>query len=92
MELIITTRDEIKDIFLEALSTQNKIVQPNELPKQPQHLHSLKALAEFLGWSIQKVQREKNRGSFPYIQNGRKCFFDSEEILKALANKKRRIA
>lgn len=78
----------IESLLLDVL-TKDK---PIEKPKQTQHLHSLKAVAEFLGWSIQKVQREKNRGSFPYIQNGRKCFFDSEEILKALANKKRKSA
>jgi len=56
--------------------------------EQPQHLHSLKSLADFLGWSVVKTQDAKNKDLFPYIQVGRKCIFNTAEILQALKNSK----
>lgn len=75
----------IQDLLNTVLSKEKE---PIACENTPQRLYSLKELAEFLGWSIQKVQREKNRGTFPYIQNGRKCIFVVNDVLAALSTKK----
>ena len=52
--------------------------------QEPQYLHSLKELAEFLGCSTVTAYKLKSSGRIPFKQFGRKLIFNSDEVLKAL--------
>jgi len=53
-------------------------------PEKPNTLHSLKELADFLHVSIATAQRYKNEDIIPYIQCGRKCMFNTNDVMAAM--------
>jgi len=85
MELIVTTREDLKNIVQECLSD----FKPAPVPAQaPELLYSIKDLADFLHCSPVTAQRIKNSGKIRYKQFGRKVVFDRSEVLADL-NRKR---
>jgi DNA-binding transcriptional regulator YhcF (GntR family) len=73
----------VKKAVAEAMA---KAEQPIPEP-QPQTLHSIRELADFLGCSVVTAQRYKNEKRFPYKQVGRKVMFNTADVLRAI-NKK----
>ena len=83
-EIILTTPEQIKEIVKECLE--------NHIPKQshnleinePKLLYSIRELAAFLGCSLVTAQKLKNSKKIRYKQFGRKCVFNTNEILEDL--------
>jgi hypothetical protein len=90
--IIITTSEEIEAIIKKHLSMfkfpQNQ--EENEKRDVPVHLHSIKALADFLDCSIVTAQKLKNSGKIRYKQFGRKVIFNTTEVLEDLGRSGRR--
>jgi hypothetical protein len=85
MELIVTTREDLKTILKECFND----FQPAQAPAPaPEFLYSIKDLADFLHCSPVTAQRIKNSGKIRYKQFGRKVVFDPSEVLEDL-NRKR---
>jgi len=53
-------------------------------PEKDNYLHSLKELADFLHISIATAQRYKNDDIIPYIQVGRKCMFNTVDVMTTM--------
>ncbi len=84
-KFIITTQEELKSIIIDCLADftiQNK--ESQDLRAPPKLLYSLRELAEFLGCSVVTAQKLKNSKRIRYRQFGRKCVFDTKEILEDL--------
>ena len=83
MELIITTEEKIEEIVNRCLSNHVSSPPPSE-SLQSKNLYSINALAAFLGCSPVTAQKYKNQGKFRYRQFGRKCIFNTVEIMDDL--------
>ena len=55
---------------------------------QPEILHSIRELADFLGCTPVTAQRYKNEGRIPYKQVGRKVMFNTADVLRAIDSNK----
>lgn len=66
---------------------------PNNTIEQPPErkiMYSIRELSEFIGCSTVTAQKLKNEGRIPYRQIGRKCMFDTAEVLKSMEQGKRK--
>jgi len=61
-----------------------------EQPPERKTMYSIRELSEFIGCSTVTAQKLKNEGRIPYRQIGRKCMFDTVEVLKAMEQGKRK--
>ena len=87
MELIITTEEKIEEIFNRCLANHNPVYIQAPIP-ETQYLYSINQLARFLNCSPVTAQKLKNSGKIRYKQFGRKCVFNSAEILEDLNKRK----
>jgi hypothetical protein len=90
MEFILTTPEQLKQIVNECLESHKNLIQGNtpvQLPDQPEYLHSIKELADFLGCSTTKAQDLKNKKKIRCRQFGRKVIFIASEVLEDLKRK-----
>lgn len=87
--LLSVSLEELTNIIREAVkeSTAN-----TKQPEPTHYLYSIKELASFLKCSIVTAQKLKNSGRIRYKQFGRKCVFNSAEVLEDVASKKLRFA
>ena len=77
--LTVMTREDVKQIVLEALSeTRPKPTEPE------QYIHGLEGLASHLGISITSAWRLRKSGKLPFYQAGKKLFFKKSEIENTL--------
>lgn len=83
MELIITTEEKIEEIINRCLANHSQVLIPEPKP-ETQYLHSINQLAKFLNCSSVTAQKLKNAGKIRYRQFGRKCVFNTQEILEDL--------
>jgi len=51
-------------------------------------LHGLKELADFLEISEPTARKLKNSGRIPFIQIGRKLFFNSNEVIECVTRQR----
>lgn len=87
MELIITTQEKIEEIVNRCLTNFNPV---QILPKsETQYLYSINQLARFLNCSPGTAQKLKNSGKIRYKQFGRKCVFNTDEILEDLGRNRK---
>ena len=87
MELVITPREDLKNLFNECLQKFTPVTATNT--EEPQRLiYSIKDLAEYLGCSPVTAQRLKNSGKIRYRQFGRKVVFVPAEVLEDLGRKR----
>jgi len=89
-EIILTTPEKLETIFincLEKFTIQN--TKSQDLKAPPRLLYSMKELADFLGCSIVTAQKLKNSKKIRYKQFGRKCVFNTKEILEDLEKGKK---
>jgi len=86
MDLIITSEDRLREIITECINNFT----PPPLERNPEkiYLHSIAELARFLKCSPLTAQKLKNSGRIRYKQYGRKCIFNTEEVLDDLAKQK----
>lgn len=89
MELIITTEEKIEEIINRCLANHTQVLIPAPKP-ETQYLHSINQLARFLNCSPVTAQKLKNSGKIRYKQFGRKCVFNTVEVLEDLNKVKRR--
>ncbi len=85
MELVVTTREEIKNILQECL---NEFAPAPTPAPAPELIFSIQGLADFLNCSPVTAQRLKNSGKIRYKQFGRKVVFIPAEVLEDLNRKK----
>ncbi|MFH0756347.1 MAG: helix-turn-helix domain-containing protein [Bacteroidota bacterium] len=90
IRLILATSEEMKAIVYECLNEFTKPIAETPLIESPKYLHSLRDLASFLGCSVGTAQKLKNSGRIRYKQFGRKCVFNTSEILEDINKSKRR--
>jgi excisionase family DNA binding protein len=85
MEIIVTTEAKIEEIFDKCLS---RLQLPKRIEPDPevQYFYSIKELAKFLNCSPVTAQKLKNSGKIRYKQFGRKCVFNTIEVLEDLNN------
>ena len=83
MELIITTEEKIEEIFTRCLKNHNP-ENCHESQTKDKYLYSIVQLADFLNCSPVTAQKLKNSGKIRYKQFGRKCVFNTSEILEDL--------
>jgi len=88
MELIITTEEKIEEIFNRCLVKHYPVYVPAPLP-EIQYLYSINQLARFLNCSPVTAQKLKNSGKIRYKQFGRKCVFNTAELLEDINKRKR---
>ena len=88
-EIILTTPEELREILNECLVNRNPAPQLTTEPEPHILLHSIHALASFLGCSDVTAFKLKKSGKIRYRQFGRKLVFNTAEVLEDL-NKKRR--
>lgn len=85
MELIVTTREELKGIVKECFDDYK----PAPAPVQaPEYLYSIIELANFLHCSPVTAQRIKNSGKVRFHQFGRKVVFNTSEVLEDMGRKR----
>jgi hypothetical protein len=87
--LIVTTPEELKQIISDCLADRNPIISLQSEPEPSEHLHSIHALASFLGCSDVTAFKLKKSGKIRYRQFGRKLVFNTTEVLEDLNKKKR---
>jgi len=90
MSLVLTTREELRELFFEALEKHQANTTPPPQPEPTAHLHSIKELADFLDCSIVTAHKLKKSGKIRYKQFGRKLIFSTSEVLEDLAKIKNR--
>lgn len=79
----LTVAELVKIINESIPSTNNvNVVEPRKPIK------GIHALAKYLGVCPASAQALKNKGNFPYFQDGRVLLFDPNEIDKAMQTKK----
>jgi hypothetical protein len=88
MDVIVTTPDQLRQIVSECLDNHKTTPAPAPQP-EAKFLYSIVQLAEFLDCSPVTAQKLKNSGKIRYKQFGRKCVFNSLEILEDLNHKRR---
>lgn len=81
--------NKLREIIRECLADQNQTNQSFPKPESSKHLYSIKELAGFLDCSVVTAQKLKNSGKIRYRQFGRKCIFNTAEILEDL-NRRRK--
>jgi hypothetical protein len=84
-EKIYTTSEILRGIVIECLADLNRTSQSRLDTKQSTHLYSIKSLATFLGCSVVTAQKLKNSGKIRFKQYGRKCIFNTEQVLEDLS-------
>jgi hypothetical protein len=89
MELIITTEEKIEEIINRCLANHSQVLISEPKP-ETHYLHSINQLARFLNCSPATAQKLKNSGKIRYKQFGRKCVFNTTEVLEDLSKVKRR--
>ncbi|MEL7586612.1 MAG: DUF3853 family protein [Prolixibacteraceae bacterium] len=82
---IITTQEELQETIDQAVS---KAVSGLARPEEQKLIHGLKGLAEFLGCGEMTAFRLKK--TLPHYQSGRIVVFKPDEVLAAMAAKKKR--
>jgi excisionase family DNA binding protein len=97
IELIIPDMENPFDILnekltrIESLLTEIRAHQKSEIPAQVSTASEMligdKALAEYLGCTIQTVSRLKKKGKLTFHRYGRKYYYKSDEIDEALKSK-----
>ncbi len=88
MELVITPREDLKNLFNECLAEFIPATVTNTEPESQRLIYSIKDLAEYLGCSPVTAQRLKNSGKIRYRQFGRKVVFVPAEVLEDLGRKR----
>lgn len=91
-DLVIITPDELSDIIKTAMRdvlVESKPEKPVK-PTDRKTLYSIRELSEFLGCSQPTAHRFKKNGLIPCHQIGRKILFYTDEVLKAMEQKKRK--
>lgn len=88
--VIVTTRNELKSIINECLFETLRTIPETPVPESPQFLYSISDLASFLGCSVGTAQKLKNSGKIRYKQFGRKCVFNTLEVLEDINKSKSR--
>lgn len=84
-EIILTTPEKLKGIVKECLADLNIASHHHLDTEQATHLYSIKSLATFLGCSIVTAQKLKNSGKIRFKQFGRKCIFNTNQVLEDLS-------
>ncbi len=84
---ITFNKKELADVVRQAVAEALSQTTPTPEPKS-RILHSIRELADFIGCSIVTAQRYKNEKRIPFRQIGRKVLFDTEEVLKAMNQRK----
>jgi hypothetical protein len=88
-EIIITTPDQLKRIVKECLADLSQLSKPSTEVVPVKNIYSLKDLAAFLGCSIVTAQKLKNSGRIRYKQFGRKCVFNTSEVMEDLSKRRK---
>ena len=88
--VIVTTRNELKSIINECLVEVPKVIPETPVPDSQQFLYSISELASFLSCSVGTAQKLKNSGKIRYKQFGRKCVFNTLEVLEDINKRKGR--
>lgn len=81
-EIIITTPDQLKSIVKECLADFSQASTSIALTEPVKNIYSIKELASLLGCSVVTAQKLKNSGKIRYRQFGRKCVFNTQEVLE----------
>ena len=78
--------DEAKLAEVIRKSVREEMATINQVPnsQKSETLHSIKELADFLHVSYPTAQRYKNEDIVPYIQCGRKCIFNTVDVMEAM--------
>jgi len=78
--------DEAKMAEIVRKSVREEMASINQVtaPEKSNTLHSIKELADFLHVSLPTAQRYKNKDIIPYIQCGRKCMFNTADVMAAM--------
>jgi hypothetical protein len=88
--LIISTPEQIESIFDKCLAKYYPSVPSVDIEPEPsKHLHSIHALATFLGCSDVTAFKLKKSGKIRFKQFGRKLVFNTAEILEDLNRRKK---
>lgn len=86
-ELETLIQNSVAKAFNEHQQSGNQTSEPTTERKT---LHSIRELADFIGCSTVTAQKLKNSGKIPSRQAGRKVMFDTNEVLKAMEQGKRK--
>jgi hypothetical protein len=87
MDVIVTTETRLREIIKEVISESATPAPPPQ--PESKKLYSILALSDFLDCSAATAQKLKNSGRIRYKQFGRKCIFDTAEVMADLAASKR---
>lgn len=80
--LTLTSDEQIERVFEKCLSKYLKPIPSAEIEPKATYVHSIKGLADFLGCSVPTAQNLKNSGKIRFTQFGRKCIFNTAEVLE----------
>ena len=83
-EIILTTPERLKEIINDCLNEPSLYQSSKEKKTEPVLLYSIKQLSEFLNCSQVTAQKLKNSRKIRFKQFGRKCVFNTAEILEDL--------
>lgn len=86
--LLKVSLEELTSIIREAVK---EVVEVKNEPEPTQYFYSIKELASFLKCSTVTAQKLKNSGKIRFKQFGRKCVFNSAEVIEDLAFNKLRV-
>jgi hypothetical protein len=87
-EIIITTPENIKQIFMECLREYSSGLNIQNPTKEESYVSSISTLAEFLKCSRTCAQKFKNEHPKIFKQYGRKFLASKIDILNVLSNNK----
>jgi excisionase family DNA binding protein len=88
-EIVVISPDQLSEIIIKCLEKVLPKSKPIAVQEPPTHLYSIRELADFLGCSTVTAQKLKNSGRIRFKQYGRKCVFNTAEILEDIANHKK---
>lgn len=81
---VIFDETKLAELFRKTLLEQLNSINQVPAPEKSNTLHSIKELADFLHVSLPTAQRYKNENIIPYIQCGRKCMFNTADVMAAM--------
>jgi len=86
-EIVVITREELEEIIDNCFARYlPKLIEPT-IQHEQKLLYSIRELSDFLGCSVVTAHHLKKSGRIRYRQYGRKCIFNTSEIMEDLEMK-----
>lgn len=87
-ELIITSREELQAMIIDAVNTGLEKRQENSSGESPTVVMDIDAFCAYTGLSKQTVYRKTRSGEVPHSKCGKRLYFDKNEVDEWLLSNK----